>query len=188
MSKYRTGVRIIGGKWRGRRIPVPDVPGLRPTSDRVRETLFNWLRSSIEGAACLDLFAGSGVLGLEALSRDASSVLAVDSLRRCIDGLTEVRTLLGAESLQLRHDRAERVLSKPPDTRFDIVFVDPPFDLSIYDRIFELLEQNAWLSADAKIYVESGAGTKLNYPDNWSVLKHKRAGNVHYDLLRAVYC
>ena len=183
VGRYRSGVRIIGGRWKGRRIPVPDVPGLRPSSDRIRETLFNWLQSRIEGAACLDLFAGSGVLGLEALSRGASRVLAVDSLGCCIDGLTEVRTLLGAESLQLQHDRAERMLSKPPDSRFDIVFVDPPFDLAIHERVFELLEQNAWLSADALIYVESAARTKLNYPIGWSLLKHNRAGNVNYDLL-----
>ena len=188
VSKYRTGVRIIGGKWKGRRIPVPDVPGLRPTSDRIRETLFNWLQPNVAGAACLDLFAGSGALGLEALSRNATSVLAVDSQRRCIDGLAQVCVLLGTESLQTRHDRAERVLSKPADTRFDIVFIDPPFDLLIYDRVFELLQQNAWLATDAVIYVESAVGIELKYPDRWSLLKHNQVGNVNCDLLQRLDC
>ena len=183
--KYRTGVRIIGGRWRGRRIPVSDLAGLRPTPGRIRETLFNWLRSEINGAVCLDLFAGSGALSFEALSRGAARVVGVDHRREVIDSLAQTRELLGADTLQLVCDEAQKMLSRPALTQFDIVFIDPPFAQPIQDIICVRLQDNAWLAPAALIYVEAAKDSELEFPHSWSLLKSKCSGNVQYRLLRA---
>lgn len=184
-TKFKTGVRIIGGCWRGRRIPVSDLPGLRPTSDRTRETLFNWLQYKIDGACCLDLFAGSGVLSFEALSRGAVEVVAVDSRRQSIGALHQTIRLLNARGLTVVHDKAEKLLTKHAHRQFDIVFVDPPFELVLHEAVCSLLDENGWLSAAALIYVETPKGHALTLPNGWSLKKSGQAGNVDFGLYQA---
>lgn len=183
VTKYRNGVRITGGRWKGRKIAVSDLAELRPTADRIRETLFNWLQFRIDGAVCLDLFAGSGILSFEALSRGASSVVAVDSQQEVIDSLKKTRHLLGANTLQLVHDEAQRLLSTSVQTQFDIVFIDPPFNHILHSVVCKLLHENRWLAPTALVYIEAAKGSKLEYPQCWSVLKTKCSGNVQYMLL-----
>jgi 16S rRNA (guanine966-N2)-methyltransferase len=175
-------LRIIAGVWRGRRLRFPDAPEIRPTPDRVRETLFNWLGPRIAGARCLDLFAGSGALGLEALSRGAAHVLFVESNAVAA---RELRTLLdewGGEKGRVQHDDALRLLSGPPET-FDMVFLDPPFSAGLLEESAARLEQCGWLNPRARIYVEAAAREPLPpMPSAWQLLKAKRAGEVGYHL------
>lgn len=185
MGRYGSGVRIIGGRWGGRRIPVADIPGLRPTSDRIRETVFNWLQPQLKGALCLDLFAGSGALAFEALSRGASGVVAVDSRREVAESLHATRSLLGADALEVVRERAERFLVDRAGRRFDVVFIDPPFDLELHKIVCELLQRNGWLSDAALIYVEAALDGEPRYPRQWRPLKRARAGKVSYGLLQA---
>ena len=184
-TKPKSGVRIIAGRWRGRKIPVSDLPGLRPTTDRTRETLFNWLQYKIGGARCLDLFAGSGVLSFEALSRGAAEVIAVDSNSQTVRALRETGQLLDTRGLTVVHDTAERWLSKPAHCQFDIVFVDPPFELEVSEAVCGLLDKNGWLSPAARVYVEAPKDYELVYPPSWSPQKSGRAGNVDYRLYEA---
>lgn len=185
MAKYRDGVRIIGGRWKGTKIPVFDVAGLRPTTDRIRESLFNWLQFDVEGASCLDLFAGSGALSLEALSRGAGKAVAVDNRREVIDNLERIRNRLGIDNLHLLHNDAQSLLSTPAQSRFNIVFIDPPFDQQLQNTVCALLQENSWLSPAALVYIEAATASELVPPCSWSLLKSKRAGNVQYKLLRA---
>jgi 16S rRNA (guanine966-N2)-methyltransferase len=180
-------IRIIGGTWRGRRFRFADVPDIRPTPDRVRETLFNWLGPRIVGARCLDLFAGSGALGLEALSRGATSVVFVEQNALAARTITELLTELKAESARVERDDAFRFLQCPA-TPFDIVFLDPPFAAGVLSTAAERLEHGGWLVPDARIYVESAAREGLpTLPVNWQALRAKQAGEVGYHLLaRAV--
>ena len=184
-TKSQSGVRIIAGRWRGRRIPVSDLPGLRPTSDRTRETLFNWLQYEIDGAKCLDLFAGSGVLSFEALSRGAAKVVAVESHSQSVRALHETDRLLDSGGLTVVHDKAESWLENPAHCQFDIVFIDPPFERQLSEAVCGLLDKNGWLSPAAKIYVETPKGYKLTHPPSWSLRKSGRAGNVDYRLYQA---
>ena len=181
----RSGVlRIIGGTWRGRRLRFPPRAEIRPTPDRVRETLFNWLAGRVPGSRCLDLFAGSGALGLEALSRGAAQVTFVE---RDAVSVRELRARLaewGATSAQVEQNDALRFLAGPAQT-FDIVFLDPPFASSLLADSSRLLEERQWLSAEALIYAEADAHTGLPpLPPNWRVNKAKEAGAVGYHLLR----
>ena len=184
-TKSKSGVRIIAGRWRGRRVPVSNSPGLRPTADRTRETLFNWLQYKIDGSKCLDLFAGSGVLSFEALSRGAAEVVAIDSNNQTVRALRETGRLFESHGLTAVCDSAERWLSKPADCQFDIVFVDPPFELQVSEAVCGLLDKNDWLSPAAKIYVETPKACELAYPPSWSLQKSGRAGNVDYKLYQA---
>ncbi len=177
-------LRIIGGQWRGRRLSFPDVEGLRPTPDRVRETLFNWLAPVIVGARCLDLFAGSGALGLEALSRGAAEVTFVDRDPRVILQLKEHIQTLHAECAQLvQADTLAWLQSPQREQRFDIVFLDPPFGLGWLEPCCKSLEERGWLSPSAYIYLESeqtlGAPT---LPANWRLKRSQKAGQVGYHL------
>lgn len=180
-------LRIIGGTWRGRRFRFADVPDIRPTPDRVRETLFNWLGSRVIGARCLDLFAGSGALGLEALSRGASSVVLVEQNAIAARAIAELLSELKAQGAQLDREDAFRFLQRPA-TPFDIVFLDPPFTAGILTTAAERLERGEWLAPDALIYVESAAREPLPaLPATWQQLKAKQAGEVGYHLFaRAV--
>ena len=184
-TKPKSGVRIIAGRWRGRQIPVSNLPGLRPTSDRTRETLFNWLQYEIDDAKCLDLFAGSGVLSFEALSRGAAEVVAVDRQSQTVRALRETGRLLDSSDLTVVHAKAERWLANPAHCRFDIVFVDPPFERVLSETVCGLLDKNDWLSPAAKIYVETPKGYELTHPASWSLWKSGRAGNVDYKLYQA---
>lgn len=175
-------IRIIGGQWRGRKLPVPDSPGLRPTTDRVRETLFNWLAPVIQEARCLDCFAGSGALGLEALSRYAAHATLLEAERAVAQQLTHNLALLRAENAQVVHTDTLRWLAQPGQP-FDVVFLDPPFRKDLLNHTLSLLEQQGWLTPEAWIYVETEAeNTQLAIPGNWRLHREKIAGQVAYRL------
>ncbi|KPK59373.1 MAG: hypothetical protein AMJ59_11445 [Gammaproteobacteria bacterium SG8_31] len=177
--------RIIGGRWRGRRLNFPSMNGVRPTGDRVRETLFNWLQPVIEGARCLDLYAGSGALGLEALSRGAGEVVFVDRqapLVRAIEG--HLRTL-GAEGASCVCQDALRFLRGPAKT-FDLVFLDPPFGTTDWSALCSVLADGGWLAGGARVYIEDAADAPQPIlPEGWTLLRSAKAGNVRYHLASA---
>ena len=173
-------LRIIAGAWRGRRWRFPDTD-MRPTPDRVRETLFNWLQDRIAGARCLDLFAGSGALGLEALSRGAADVLFVESDRDAVQALRAQLAAWGAPHAQVRESDALRVLAGPARP-MDVVFLDPPFAAGLLARAADALLAGGWLAADARIYVEHAAAEPWSPPDSWRGLKSGAAGAVGYHL------
>src|SRR5262245_4318828 len=155
-SAGRNELRIIGGHWRGRRVRFPPLEGLRPTPDRVRETLFNWLQPVIAGSRCLDLYAGSGALGLEALSRGAARVVFVDREAQVVEHLRATLSVLKAEGGVPKLADAHRYLESPAE-EFDVVFLDPPFADATLPTICALLESRGWLSPSAFIYIERPA-------------------------------
>lgn len=178
-----SSVRIIGGEWRSRKLSVPDAPGLRPTPDRVRETLFNWLAPTIQGARVLDAFTGSGALFLEAMSRGASSGLALDSNSEAISNLHRNLTLLACENAEAVRVDALHYLSASAEQGFDIVLLDPPFHQALLLNTCELLEANNWLNQGAWIYTESEqAPSSLGVPHTWRLHREKHTGQVHYAL------
>jgi len=184
-SGGRNSVRIIGGGWRGRRVSFPDVPGLRPTPDRVRETLFNWLQHDLAGSRCLDLFAGSGALGFEALSRGARELVFVEQAVAAASALQEQLTRLGAAAkARVAEMGAARFLRSAPQA-FDIVFLDPPFGQNALAEYVPLLDAGEWLRPGALVYLENekSAGVPL-LPARWELLKSKSAGEVGYHLAR----
>jgi 16S rRNA (guanine(966)-N(2))-methyltransferase RsmD len=171
-------VRIIGGLWRSRLIEFPDAADLRPTPDRVRETLFNWLGQDLNGMACLDLFAGSGALGFEALSRGAASVVMVEKHPAALRALRENAQKLGAANLTLvRGDALE--FARGARSRFDVVFVDPPYRLGMQATALDLLR--GLLAQGGRVYLEGDAAFEA--PRGWAIFKRARAGNVHFHLL-----
>lgn len=182
-SRRQRGIRIIAGRWRGTRLSVPERAGLRPTSDRVRETLFNWLMPRIEGARCLDLFAGTGALGLEAASRGAAEVVLVERDPHLCRGMREVVGRLGAA--QVRIEQADAVawiaLSRKP---FDLVFLDPPFDEAVLPVVCDHLLSNALVAPGGWLYLEQPPGPdRERLPRGWARLKGGRTSQVRYDLL-----
>lgn len=178
-------LRIIGGRWRGRKLRFTAAEGLRPTPDRVRETLFNWLTADIRDARCLDLFSGSGALGLEALSRGAAHCDFVDSNPASLAQIQRHLQDLGAQSQGGCHTaRASDFLARA-ENPWDIVFLDPPFGQALIAPTCELLETRALLTAGACIYIESGAGdTTPEPPEPWQLHRDKSAGAVSYQLYR----
>lgn len=184
--KVHTGLgqlRIIGGEWRSRRLSFPDAPGLRPTPDRVRETLFNWLAPYIEGARVLDPFAGSGALFLEALSRGASIGLALDANPVAISSLREHLGTLRCSVGRTQAGDALRYLEAQPAEAFDVVFLDPPFHQQLLVPACTLLEERGWLANDAWVYTESETPpSTLGLPGNWRLHREKKTGQVHYAL------
>ena len=183
--RHPNSVRIIGGTWRGRRVAFPDLPGLRPTPDRVRETLFNWLQQRVAGARCLDLFAGSGALGLEALSRGAREVVFVDRAPAVVLNLRAQLSRLDASApATILEADAVRFLQSP-GLAFDIAFLDPPFGDGALRQYVALLEAGNWLSNGALLYVENARrGGVPTLPMQWELLKSKLAGEVGYHLVR----
>jgi 16S rRNA (guanine966-N2)-methyltransferase len=183
-------LRIIGGVWRGRRLRFPPTPQIRPTPDRVRETLFNWLASRVPGARCLDLFAGSGALGLEALSRGAAHVTFVERDAAAAHEICARLTEWGSQAASVEHTDARRFLQRTPPAPFDIVFLDPPFASTLLDETAARLEQGGWLADRALIYIErpsepaakAPAAAAPGLPAGWVPLKAKRAGEVGYHL------
>lgn len=176
-------LRIIGGEWRSRRFSFVEQPGLRPTPDRVRETLFNWLSSDIEGARCLDLFAGSGGLTLEALSRGARQVLSCDLSREAVETLRGHLKILDCDRAEILQQDALALLANSPSSPFNLVFIDPPFHQDLLIPACALLEDHNWLTDDALIYTESETAPEhLPYPANWSLHRQKKAGQVWYSL------
>lgn len=191
MQKSQTrgseGVRIIGGAWRGRRITIPAATAVRPTPDRVRETLFNWLSDFLPGARCLDLFAGTGVLGFEALSRGAGEAWLVERDPVLASALNERNASLEA-SARVIEDDALQVISRTPSEPFDIVFADPPFDM---DLVVVLQKLAVWVDQQNLIYVERQAKSGVQpLADMLAALpgarlvKESRAGRVSFGLLR----
>ncbi len=176
-------IRIIAGKWRSRQLRFADVDGLRPTGDRIRETLFNWLAPDISGARCLDLFSGSGALSFEALSRGASHCLALEQHPNAIACLSETKSLFDAPELTIAHKDTLKYLQQRPDKAFDIVFVDPPFGLNLITEVCFLLEQNGWIANGGAIYCElSAQQANFEPPANWQVMRNKATGGVNYIL------
>ena len=173
----RNRVRIIAGKWRSRLVSFPPAAQLRPTPDRVRETLFNWLGQRLDGLRCLDLFAGSGALGFEALSRGAASVVMVENDRAIAKALHDSARLLGAEGVTVVQSDALKYLERSGD-KFDVVFVDPPFASDLATRAMALLPPR--LEPGARVYVESAA--PLDLPGTWRLAREDRAGAVRYAL------
>ena len=177
-------LRVIGGQWRGRKLQFPDRPGLRPTADRVRETLFNWLGPHLHNAKCLDLFAGSGALGIEALSRGAAHCDFVDADRESITTVGQhLNTLDATECSTVSCDIAAHYLHQTNDT-WDIVFVDPPFDARLGESTLTLLANTERLAEASRVYFETSRSQPEPVPEGlYDVLREKTTGNVCYRLL-----
>ena len=181
----RNSVRIIGGVWRGRRVAFANIPGLRPTPDRVRETLFNWLQHVIAGARCLDLFAGSGALGLEALSRGAKEVVFVEQAVAASRTLQEQLVRLGGGSKGRVVEMGAARYLRSPAQAFDIVFLDPPFGRGALAEYVPMLDAGEWLKPGAMVYLENEKSEGVpGLPARWELLKSKSAGEVGYHLAR----
>ncbi|ENQ5773045.1 16S rRNA (guanine(966)-N(2))-methyltransferase RsmD [Vibrio fluvialis] len=175
-------VRIISGLWRGRKLPVHDAEGLRPTTDRVKETLFNWLAQDIPHAKCLDLFAGSGGLGFEAASRQAEKVTMLEMNPQAFAQLKTNIAALKASTIEAINTDTLAYL-KQPGQAYDVVFIDPPFRQGLLQETVQLLEQNGWLAANAMIYIESEKELPLTeLPESWQLYREKLAGQVCYRL------
>lgn len=175
-------LRIIGGSWRGRQIDFVTEPDVRPTPDRIRETLFNWLQTSIAGARCLDLFSGSGALGFEALSRGASEVVMVEQSRAVTKQLHVNAALLKADGAQIEQCNADNYLQRPAQP-FDIIFLDPPFETDTLEDYCAQLESNGWLAPHAQIYMERAKGSPApQLPADWQMHREKQTGKVCYAL------
>lgn len=175
-------IRIIGGKWRGRKLPVLDSQGLRPTTDRVKETLFNWLMPVIQNARCLDCFAGSGGLGIEALSRYALETTFIEYERAVAQQITANLTLLNAENGYVIQDSALSYLAKQ-GSPYNVVFLDPPFHKGMLSDTIQLLENNGWLAQDCYIYIEEEVKAQTyTIPTHWTLHREKIAGQVAYRL------
>jgi len=178
-------IRIISGQWRGRRLPVLDSAGLRPSTDRVRETLFNWLMYDVSDANCLDLFAGTGALGLEALSRGAKSVQFVEASSLVASALQQNIAVLGLSEYAanvVRQD-ARSYLSNSPAKPFDIVFLDPPFADNLLAQVITALSRSAWLADQALIYIEQAKKTDLApVPSSWQLHREGKTGQSRYSL------
>jgi len=177
-------LRIVAGNWRSRLLEIADVDGLRPTSERIRETLFNWLAPTLPGSRCLDLFAGTGALGLEALSRGADAVVLVERHPVAVRQLRKNIAALGADDAEVVERDALDFLRSGSPARFDIVFLDPPFAADLLDETCRLLSQLHWLAESALVYIELDRSAKQpELPPGWTVRKNKTAGNVRYILV-----
>jgi 16S rRNA (guanine966-N2)-methyltransferase len=176
-------IRIIGGSLRNSRLDVPDLPGLRPTPERVRETLFNWLAPVIEGARCLDLCAGTGALGIEALSRGATAVQFVERDPHVAAALRHNLERLKADSSQVASVDALQFLQGSPRP-MDIVFLDPPFSLQLWSTLAAQLEQGGWLTSRSMIHVESPRGTVPLLPPTWQMHREGFGGELRFALYR----
>ncbi|WP_445775714.1 16S rRNA (guanine(966)-N(2))-methyltransferase RsmD [Shewanella sp.] len=186
MAKKNTSsgqVRIISGQWRSRKLPIHDLEGLRPTTDRVRETLFNWIASDVRGARVLDCFAGSGALSLEALSRYAEFATMIELQKDAANQLKQNLTTLQCQHADVINGDSLQVLAKGTQNGFDIVFIDPPFRKELATKAIDLLMTHHWLNNNALIYVETESEiTALPVPASWVPLKEKQAGQVTYRL------
>jgi len=182
----RQSVRVIAGAWRGRRIEFPDLPGLRPTLDRIRETLFNWLQQEVSNARCLDLFAGSGALGLEALSRGAREAVFVEQAVAAAYALRAQLARFGATGRGRVVEMGARRFLATPREPFDLLFVDPPFGQGALAEYLPQIATEGWVKPGGLVYLECerSVGTP-ELPPSWELLKSKTAGEVGYHLARA---
>lgn len=175
-------VRIIGGTWRRRWLPVQD--GVRPTPDRVRETLFNWLQPVLPGASCLDLYAGSGALGFEALSRGASHVTLVESMPGVAQALRDAATALGATALDIVAQEARQYLARTPSSPYAVAFLDPPFASGEIPRVLPLLAAG-WLTVAAHVYIETARNAdEVPLPEGWRMIRSGQTRETRYCLLQ----
>jgi len=179
-------VRIIGGSLRGSKLAVPAIPGLRPTPDRLRETLFNWLMPVIDGACVLDLFAGSGALGIEALSRGAARALMVERDHAQAAAIESDLARLRMDAGEVRRADALGFLADESPQAFDIVFVDPPFDADLWTRVALALEGRGWLASGAYLYMESPLDVAIAPPSSWTLYRQTRVGTVGGALYRHI--
>lgn len=176
-------LRIVAGNWRSRLLDIAEVEGLRPTSERIRETLFNWLSPRIHGARCLDLYAGTGALGLEALSRGAASAVFVERSGVAAEQLRKNIALLGATGVIVLQQDARDYLCSAPEGRFDIVFLDPPFAADLLPETCRLLAAQGLLAESALVYLEQDRShPEPELPEDWQLIKNKTAGRVRYML------
>ncbi len=183
-KKTSTGsIRIIAGKHRGRKLPVLMAEGLRPTTDRVKETVFNWLMPYIHGANCLDCFAGAGSLGFEALSRGAAQVNLIELNDSAAKQLQKNKSLLKADNVIVTNANSLNFLKSSSKQQYDLIFIDPPFREGLVTQTAELLN-DGWLSDQALIYVEMETQSDQQLPANWKLLKEKVAGQVAYRLFQ----
>ena len=180
MQHGTSTLRIIGGKWRSRRIGFASIKGLRPTTDATRETLFNWLAPNIVNANCLDLFSGSGALGFEALSRGAKHVVMVDASTQAIAALKKNAKILNTEEIDFYCAKIPQNLNKIPEQSFDIVFLDPPFYLDLLKPTCEKLINSKYLAENSIIYIETEKELNIEniIPKNWQILRQKVMGQV----------
>ena len=183
-SGKNNSVRIIGGDWRGRRLPIADVPGLRPSGDRCRETLFNWLQPWVPAADCADLFAGTGALGFEAASRGAASVLMIEKHPRAQETLRQSIEQLQAEQVNLQGGGAMSMIEDLKPDSLDIVFVDPPFDSNLASLVLERLEKIGCVRRGGFVYLESPAKHNVIPPQGWRVWRDQEFGEVRMQLFR----
>lgn len=182
LNKPSSQLRIIGGRWRGRKLTFPNVEGLRPTPDRVRETVFNWLQTDIGGARCLDLFAGSGALGFEAASRGAELVTLVESNTQAARQLKNNSQLLTSDQCQIINKTAQQFIASN-SKQYDIVFIDPPYQADLWSEIAKQLVNKSVLVDNALIYIECPSKVDLpELPKQWQLIKDKKAGEVRYCL------
>ncbi len=178
-------MRIIGGEWRGSRLPVPDLPGLRPSGDRCRETLFNWLQPHIQGAECVDLFAGSGSLGLEAASRGAAQVILIEKLILAVRILQEDIDRLKADKVSVLATDALQWLHDCPARSLDIAFIDPPFGLHLETRSLELIRISDCIRPGGHVYIEGAKSAPISIPGpGWEMVNEKVLGEVRMLLLQ----
>ncbi len=183
MNKPAFGqVRIISGQWRGSKLPVESYPGLRPTSDRVRETLFNWLQSQIPGKRVLDCFAGTGALGFEAASRGAAKAVLLEKVPDLANSLRETARRLEANNIKIETSDSFSWLSRPHSDQFDVVFIDPPFATDYAQRILPLL--SPWLADIAWVYIETGRTTQIEVPSSYQLYREGSTRQVWYRLFR----
>lgn len=179
----RNRVRLIGGAWRRRLLEFPSRPGLRPTPDRVRETVFNWLAPVLPGAACLDLFAGSGAFGFEALSRGAARAVLVERDPEAVAALRANALRLGAAAAEIVAGDALAYLDGPVE-QFDVVFVDPPYASGLLAPCLASLAGHGWLKEGGWVYLEARDGEPPRLPAGWQLTRSKTAGQVGYHLAR----
>jgi len=178
-------IRLISGQWRGKKLPVKDKQGLRPTTDRTKETLFNWLMHDIRDANCLDCFSGSGSLGFEALSRYCQTCTFLELDKQVAQQLKNNIDTLKVNNAKVIQGDTLHYLNKSAVLQYDVIFVDPPFNLGLAQPCIEQLASQGHLAEKALIYVEVETSlTTLQIPDNWSLLKDKTSGQVHYQLFR----
>lgn len=179
-------VRIIGGRLRGSRLTVPAVPGLRPTPQRLRQTLFDWLAPMIDGARVLDAFAGTGAMGIEALSRGARSAVFLERDRKQVAAIEADLARLGQRAGEVRCVDTLRALAMTASDEFDIVFLDPPFDAGAWEGAAALLEANGWLASPAWVYAETGDTDEWQAPAPWQIHRQRGAGAVRATLFRRI--
>lgn len=178
-------LKIIGGTWRSRKLRFPDAGGVRPTPARTRETLFNWLANEVPGSHCLDLFSGSGALGLEALSRSAASATLVEHNRTLADALRQNLALLNSQDGQVVCQCAEQFLARPATRSFDIIFMDPPFRKGWLEHLLQLIVEHGWVAPGGCVYAEyESERASPVAPAGWQLHREKSAGQVTYCLFR----